>query len=143
MASVDAVVARALPAWYCRGTSGVSGTSCSPRGLGGDCFLEPPKDQDRPDLKRKEDGLADGVAKASVWDFLFNFHSSWPPKSAEEGAVDALLCREELSVELVLVVLDDPLPLAKESAQSPPWAPFLGTSSRDTSYRGYQDSGAP
>ncbi len=35
---------------------------------------------------------------------------SWP-RSAEEGAVDALLCRDELSVEAVLVVLDEPLPL--------------------------------
>ena len=48
---------------------------------------------------------------------IFRFaprHSSCPPKSADEGAVEALLWREELSVEAVFVVLDDPLPLVKE-----------------------------
>ena len=37
--------------------------------------------------------------------------SSWPPRSADEGAVEELLLREELSVEAVFVVLDEPLPL--------------------------------
>lgn len=30
--------------------------------------------------------------------------------SADDGAVDALLCRDELSVEVVFVVLEEPLP---------------------------------
>lgn len=93
----------------------MSGTPSCPTGVAGCCFLEPPKDQVRPDL-RNEDGLAVVVANPSVRDFLFDFHSSCPLRSAVEGAVDALLCREELSVEVVLVVLDDPLPLGKESA---------------------------
>lgn len=63
-------------------------------------------------------------------DFLFNLQSSWPFRSAEEGAVDALLCREELSVELVFVVLEDPLPLAAESAPYPPNGPIADVKSR-------------
>lgn len=54
-----------------------------------------------------------GGGGTSPCDFLFAFlQSSCPLTSAEEGAVDALLCREEVSVEVVLVVLDDPLPLS-------------------------------
>lgn len=63
-------------------------------------------------------------------DFLFNFQSSCPFRSAEDGVVDALLCREELSVELVFVVLEDPLPLAAESAPSPPNCPVADVKSR-------------
>lgn len=37
--------------------------------------------------------------------------SWWLLKSADEAAVETLLCLEEVSVEMVLVVLDDPLPL--------------------------------
>lgn len=112
MASVDDVVALALPVWYCSGTGGVAGTVSWPRGVGGNCFFEPPKDHERPDL-RNEVGLGDCVY--SVTDFLLadSFQSSCPFKSADDAVVEALLCREELSVELVFVVLDDPLPLAE------------------------------
>lgn len=33
--------------------------------------------------------------------------------SAEDGAVDALLCRDELSVDVAFVVFDAPLPLPR------------------------------
>lgn len=48
-------------------------------------------------------------------DFLLaeSRQSSFAFKSAEEGVVEALLCREESSVELVFVVLVDPLPLVE------------------------------
>lgn len=87
----------------------------------GKCFLLAPKDHDRPDF-RKEVGLGVVCAMFSVCDFLLpaNFQSSCPLKSVEEGVVEALLCREELSVELVFVVLDDPLPLAEELVRYPP-----------------------
>lgn len=52
VASVDAVVARARPVLYCSGNAGVSGTPASPVGVADKCFFEPPKDQDRPDLRR-------------------------------------------------------------------------------------------
>ena len=45
--------------------------------------------------------------------FFVTFHSSWLPRSAEDGAVEALLWRLELSVDVVFVVLDDPLPLSQ------------------------------
>lgn len=128
MASVDDVVALALPVLYCSGTSGVAGTSCSPAGVGGSCFFEPPKDQDLPAFKNPELGLDDDCVLYSVWDFLLaeSFQSSCAFRSAEEGVVEALLCREELSVEFVFVVLDDPLPLAEESAPYPPGCPVFG-----------------
>lgn len=70
------------------------------------------------------EGFALGVdcVLESGEDFLFACRqSSWPLKSAEDGVVEALLCLEELSVEMVL---DDPLPLVKESATYPLGAPF-------------------
>lgn len=100
--------------------------------------MEPPKDQDRPDFK-KETGLAVGVVKDSVWDFLFNFQSSCELRSAEEGAVEALLCREELSVELVFVVFEDPLPLVERVSTVPTLCSiFLRTSMVKTRDMGYQ-----
>lgn len=45
---------------------------------------------------------------------LGGVRSSWlfgPFMSADEGAVEALLCRDELSVDVALVVLDRLLPL--------------------------------
>lgn len=38
--------------------------------------------------------------------------------SAEEGAVDALLCRDEASAEEAFVKLEPPLPLVVESARA-------------------------
>lgn len=109
MASVDDVVALALPTLYWSGTcgtSGVSGLRRSSAGGKGRCFLEPPKDQDRPDL-RKDVGRGVDWVILSVIVFLWfaSFQSSWPLRSAEDGVVEALLCREELSVELVFAVL--------------------------------------
>lgn len=95
--------------------------------MGGSCFFEPPKDHDLPAFKKPELGLDDDCVWYSVWDFLTAefFQSSCEFRSAEEGVVEALLCREELSVEFVFVVLDDPLPLAEESAPYPPGCPVL------------------
>ena len=56
MASVELVVALALPDLYCSGTAGVIGTSSSPAGTEGNCFFEAPKDHDRPADLRKPDG---------------------------------------------------------------------------------------
>lgn len=111
---VDDVVALALPVLYCSGTGGVAGIFSS-AGADGKGFLEPPNDHERPAL-RKPEGCDLGVdgAITSVKDFLLpNLQSSWPLKSAEDGVVEALLCLDELSVELVFVVLDDPLPLVR------------------------------
>lgn len=74
-------------------------------------------------------GRDDECVLYSVWDFLLadSLQSSCAFRSAEEGVVEALLCLEELSVEFVFVVLDDPLPLAQESAPYPPSNPVLGS----------------
>lgn len=112
VASVDVVVALALPPLlaYCSGTGGVAGSF--PVGTGGSCFFWAPNDHDRPPGPFiNPDGLDFGTG-TSVKVLLFaNFHSSCAFRSAEDGVVDALLWRDELSVEFVLVVLDDPLPL--------------------------------
>lgn len=60
MASVDEVVALARPVLYCSGTGGVAGTVLCPPEVALDCFLEPPKDQDRPDLRKPEFGRGVG-----------------------------------------------------------------------------------
>jgi hypothetical protein len=52
-----------------------------------------------------DDELLGGPFRWSSWNKL-------PPlKSADDGAVDALLWREDVSVDVVCVVLDKPLPL--------------------------------
>lgn len=92
VASVEVVVALALPLLYCTGTGGVMGMSSSPAGTLGNCFLGPPKDQDRPaDFKKLEE--LDFEACCGVWAsrLLANFQSSCALKSADDGAVDALL----------------------------------------------------
>jgi hypothetical protein len=79
-------------------------------------FLCAPKENVRPARFRKpepEDLEAD-LKVASCSGFLEMLRgSSLPacPMSAEEGAVDALLCREEASVDAPLVELEAPLPL--------------------------------
>lgn len=49
------------------------------------------------------------------------FRSSWPcvRSVADDGAVETLLCRDDASVELVLVVFDEPLPLRHRSVFMP------------------------
>ena len=92
----------------------LSGSGSSATGRGGRCFFCPPKDHERPEDFKKPDELDLGIGGTGMsgYDLLFEVrHSSCPPKSAEDGAVDALLWRDELSVEAVLVVLDEPLPL--------------------------------
>jgi hypothetical protein len=46
-------------------------------------------------------------------------HSSEPPVSAEDGAVETLLWRDELSVRVVLVVFEEPLPLESVNTRRP------------------------
>lgn len=123
MASVEVVVALARPALYWSGTGGVAGIVASSVAAREEFFLEPPNDHDLPDFKIPVGfGLGVDCEVESIEDFLLACRqSSWPLKSVEDGVVEALLCLDELSVE---IVLDDPLPLAKESATYPLEAPF-------------------
>lgn len=52
--------------------------------------------------------------------------SSCAPVSAEDGAVEALLWRDELSVEVVLVVFEEPLPLQTVSKSGQANKPTAG-----------------
>ncbi len=127
MLVVDDVVALALPPENFSsggggggGDSGIGGSSAT--GIGGRCFFWPPKDHDRPaDFKNPELDFGIGGMGTSAIALLFAaLQSSWPPRSADEGAVDALLWRDELSVEAVLIVLDEPLPLPLPACQLVP-----------------------
>jgi hypothetical protein len=97
------------------GKSGIGGSSS---GGGMLYFFCPPNEKVRPARSKNldpmdlfprpcisDDELLGGPFRLSSWNRL-------PPlKSAEEGAVEALLWREEVSVDVVCVVLDKPLPL--------------------------------
>jgi hypothetical protein len=96
------------------GKSGIGGSSS---GGGMLYFFCPPNEKVRPARSKNldpmdlfprpcisDDELLGGPFRLSSWNRL-------PPlKSAEEGAVEALLWREEVSVDVVCVVLDKPLP---------------------------------
>ena len=64
-------------------------------------FFPPPKENVRPAAFKNppEEDLGIGGTGTS-------------PESADDGAVEELLWREELSVEVALVVLEDALPLS-------------------------------
>jgi hypothetical protein len=116
---VDDVVALGRP---CTFPAGVDGGDSSIVGVGGKFFFCPPKENVRPAERRKPtpDGFGTGGTGISVTAFFcVPRHSSEAPVSAEEGAVETLLLREEeLSVSVVLVVLEDPLPLSAVSTGS-------------------------
>lgn len=99
------------------GKSGIRGSSS---GGGIVCFFCPPNEKVRPARSKNldpmdllefprpcisDDELLGGPFRWSSWNKL-------PPlKSADDGAVDALLWREDVSVDVVFVVLlDKPLP---------------------------------
>lgn len=121
---VDDVVARALPAAIACSGLGTGGMkSSSEGGTGGKFFFCPPKEKVRPAAFRNEPDDADlgidGGREGSLVGFLLVFlPSSCPVKSADDGAVETLLCRDESSVEAVFVVLEDPLPLFTVSKAS-------------------------
>ena len=100
--------------------TGLDGGDSSIVGGAGRCFFCPPKENVRPAAFRNplEEDLGIGGMGMSVGGFLCApRHSSEPPVSAEDGAVEALLWRDELSVKVVLVVFDEPLPLEAISSQ--------------------------
>lgn len=76
-----------------------------------------PKENVLPARFRKLDPLDLGLLRGGTsWNpFLLECRQSSWARSAEEGAVEALLCREEASVDVALVVLEAPLPLRKRS----------------------------
>lgn len=95
-----------------------SGTGGSSSGGGIVYFFCPPKEKVRPALSRNLDPMDLFELPRpciSEEELLGGRPSSWnklpPLKSADDGAVDALLWREEVSVDVVCVVLDKPLPL--------------------------------
>ncbi len=80
------------------------------------CFFAP-KENVRPARSRKLDvlDLVKGRGGISLVGLRFPARSSWGIGiSADDGAVEALLCRDE-AVDVALVVPDDPLPLATVS----------------------------
>lgn len=122
--AVDEVVALERPyvGWKASGAVGIGGSSSSVDGKGGWCFFWPPKENVRPAALRKpfEDDFGTGGRGASLPIFLCEPRQSSIPASAVEGAVETLLWRDEVSVEMVLVVFDEPplpLPLQKEKKE--------------------------
>lgn len=94
--------------------AGVDGGDSSIVGAAGRCFFCPPKEKVRPAAFRNplDEDFGIGGTGMSMWGFLWALrHSSEPPVSADDGAVEALLWRDELSVNVVLVVFEEPLPL--------------------------------
>lgn len=94
--------------------AGLDGGDSSIVGAAGKCFFCPPNEKVRPAAFRNplEDDFGIGGTGMSICGFLCApRHSSEAPVSAEDGAVEALLWRDELSVKVVLVVFDEPLPL--------------------------------
>lgn len=89
-------------------------------GGGMECFFCPPNEKVRVARSKKPD-LEEPPRTGDSWDdeVVGCRTSSCPApfKSVEEGAVEALLCREELSVDVALVVLETPLPLASPLAK--------------------------
>lgn len=107
-----------------------SGKGGSSGGGGMVYFFCPPNEKVRPALSRNLDPmdlLAPPRPCISEDELLGGRLSSWnklpPLKSADDGAVEALLWREEVSVDVVCVVLDRPLPL--DDAVSTPKAEVL------------------
>lgn len=91
------------------GTSGIG----SLLGAGVLCFFCTPKEKVRPARFKNPDPLDLGAARDETsWRFFFPvcFESS---RSADDGAVEAALCLEEVSVDVALVVFDAPLPLER------------------------------
>lgn len=89
-------------------------------GTGGVPFLEVPKEKVRPARFRKPLALGGGGSGISENGFRWTLVSSgcwWWLNSAggaaDDGAVETALWREDVSVEAVLVVLEDPLPLGR------------------------------
>jgi hypothetical protein len=96
--------------------------------IDGNGFLWPPKEKVRPaDLRKLDEedlGMGgtggilccgrDGDEYERSAGVLLDttFVPSWGPRSVDDGAVEALLCLEESS-EIVLVVLEEPLPLPR------------------------------
>lgn len=94
--------------------AGVDGGDSSIVGAAGRCFFCPPKEKVRPAAFRNppDEDFGIGGTGMSMWGFFWALrHSSEPPVSADDGAVEALLWRDELSVNVVLVVFEEPLPL--------------------------------
>lgn len=78
------------------------------------CFFWTPKEKVRPARFRNPDPLdltPDRGAISCRFFFEECFGSSCPSRFVDEGAVEALLCLDEVSVDVALVVLDAPLPL--------------------------------
>lgn len=93
---------------------GLDGGDSSIVGGAGKFFFWPPNENVRPAAFRNplDDDFGIGGTGISIVGFLCApRHSSEPPVSAEDGAVEALLWRDELSVKVVLVVFEEPLPL--------------------------------
>jgi len=102
--------------------TGLDGGDSSIVGVAGKCFFCPPNENVRPAAFRNpaEEDFGIGGTGMSTGSFLCApRHSSEPPVSADDGAVEALLWRDELSVKVVLVVFEEPLPLLKVSGKSP------------------------
>jgi hypothetical protein len=103
--------------------TGLDGGDSSIVGGAGSCFFCPPNENVRPAAFRNppEADFGIGGTGISIGGFLCAArHSSEPPVSAEDGAVEALLWRDELSVRVVLVVFEEPLPLEPNQQQTPP-----------------------
>lgn len=108
-----AVLDRAF-AGFCGGVAvDVAGRDSSIEGTSGVCFFCPPKENVRPEAfgSPPDDFGSGGTGTSTAGFFSTARHSSGPIISAEDGAVDALLWRDEFSVEeAVLVVFEEPLP---------------------------------
>lgn len=74
----------------------------------------------RPALFKNPDGDFDTPSPRGFLAVVFLNSSCWWLRSAEEGAVETLLCREEVSVDMVLVVFEDPLPLSAQVVSPQP-----------------------
>lgn len=111
---VEAVKALVLPYSSSLWNVGRGGTSGSCVGGGVWCFVFIPKENVRPARSRKLEVLDLVSGRGTSWFFRFPPRSSWVfAISADEGAVDALLCRDDVSVDVALVVFDAPLPLSR------------------------------
>jgi hypothetical protein len=103
--------------------AGVCGGDSSIVGGPDMCFFCPPNENVRPAAFKNpfDEDLGTGGTGISACSFRGPpRHSSEGPVSADEGVVEALLWRDELSVRVVLVVFEDPLPLNAISNKS--WA---------------------
>jgi hypothetical protein len=108
-----AALDRPLPGICISVLTGVAGGDSSIVGVAGKCFFCPPKENVRPAAFKNplEDDFGIGGTGMSMCSFLCPpRHSSDPAISAEDGVVEVLLWRDELSVKVVLVVFEEPLP---------------------------------